>query len=193
MPLCFTSRKEHWYQLNRKLGRLQSQSGWFGEGKNHLLLPWFKPWTIQTIAWSIYRLHYPGPSSVNYIVLFILLFYSYSFKPWHAPLKMISTYILRPLAEFPRCRMGQMADLFIQSQYTKMSTNIHVISVITKDIPIFETMTMHNGWHSHQRSANLCHSHSGRRCLHSMTKLLKHFNKMVWTSKCLTHFYYMHQ
>ena len=55
-----TPGKVHQYLLNRRLGESQSGSGHFGEKNNLLLLVGFKPQTVQSVGWSLYRLSYSG-------------------------------------------------------------------------------------------------------------------------------------
>jgi len=50
MPRLLYSGKESLYALSRKLGGLQNQSGHFGKEKYLLLLPGFKPRSVQPIA-----------------------------------------------------------------------------------------------------------------------------------------------
>ena len=40
--------------LNTMIGRHQSVSGSFGEGRNLLALPGFEPWTVPPVAQSLY-------------------------------------------------------------------------------------------------------------------------------------------
>jgi hypothetical protein len=59
-------RKKKCYPLNRKLSGRQSQTGHFGEERNHLHLLWFKHQSVQPVNWRLYRLQYPGsPQSPN--------------------------------------------------------------------------------------------------------------------------------
>ena len=59
----------------------QSRSGLFGEEKSLFPLPGFEPWTVQSVAWSLYRMHYSGSDSVVHVynlsfqLLILLLFY----------------------------------------------------------------------------------------------------------------------
>jgi hypothetical protein len=66
-PGCFMPRKQHWYLLNRRLHGLQDQSGHLGEEKNLLPLSGFVPYTIQPVAYSVYRQSYSGSYSSKYI------------------------------------------------------------------------------------------------------------------------------
>jgi hypothetical protein len=59
--------KQHWYLLNRRLHGLQSQSGHLGEEINLLPLLGFVPYTIQPVAYSVYRLSYSGSHTSKYI------------------------------------------------------------------------------------------------------------------------------
>ena len=54
-PGGFTFGQRQRYPLNRRLGRSQSPSTWFGEAKDLLPLPRVKPWTVQPITLSWLR------------------------------------------------------------------------------------------------------------------------------------------
>ena len=59
-PGRFTSGKDPRYPLNRNLGGTQSQSGCFGEEKNHLSLAVIEPRIFQPVDYSMHQLRYPG-------------------------------------------------------------------------------------------------------------------------------------
>ena len=42
-----------WYLLNRRMGRPYRQPGHFGEEKNFLTFPEFKPWIVQPLGKSL--------------------------------------------------------------------------------------------------------------------------------------------
>lgn len=66
-PGCFMPRKQYQYLLNKRLYGLWSQSGHLWEEKSLLPLSGFVPYTIQPVAYSVYRLSYSGSHTSEYI------------------------------------------------------------------------------------------------------------------------------
>jgi hypothetical protein len=57
-PAALPRGKSSWYQLDRRLGGLQSRSGRGGEEKNSQPLPGFEPPIIQPVAQYLYKYKY---------------------------------------------------------------------------------------------------------------------------------------
>jgi hypothetical protein len=62
--VLYPFKKKNRYRLNRRLGGPQSRYRRFGDEKNILPLSWFESRTIQSVAWSLYKLSYPTPLTI---------------------------------------------------------------------------------------------------------------------------------